>query len=352
MRGFEAGLMTVAKSHLRKSLNRDESALRRGKVWVPAPLWAVDPVAAGVDQRTLAMPEAFARFAAPPVFICGSARSGTTWTCDLFDRHPQVCAICESWLLSQTQGVTGVLAQPNWNPRVNERWRQGIDVPVGAVELVSYEEMVRDLGSLVAKWLANKARAEHRFLIAKEFLDVRATSILFPEARFVHVIRDGRNVALSMRRAGGSWNPSMGADMPIELHAEAWRRQLLNIRAHREYLGERYLEIRYEHMRADVVGAMRTLFDFARIPYDEALLERIRGQTELSSYAEGARRSGFRGGGGNHTWREVFSASDAFRFSRAAGDLLVELGYEDGRRWLLSRLQPRGRRAAVRQEAR
>lgn len=313
-------------------------------MWVHAPQKAVDPGAAGVDPDTLTMPDALARFAGPPVFICGCARSGTTWTFDIFDRHPEVCGVCESWLLSQDLGVAGVLSQPYWDTAEREGWRERLHVPIGAVEFVPYADMVRDLGALVAKWLVGAASEEHRFLVAKEPADVRATAILFPEARFIHVIRDGRDVALSMRRAADTWNPAFGAGLSMEFHAEAWRRQVENIRAHRDYLGARYLEVRYEDMQADPVEAIRTLYDFAQVPYDDALLNGIRGQTEISSYAEGARRSGFRGGGGNRTWRDVFSASDAFRFSRAAGDLLVELGYEEGRRWLVPRLLPIARR--------
>jgi hypothetical protein len=215
-----------------------------------------------------------------------------------------------------------------------------MEVPLGAVQLLPYEEMVQDLRDLVAKWLVRAARDEHRFLVAKEFLDVRAAAILFPEARFIHVIRDGRDVALSMRRSSETWNPTMGAGLPIELRAEGWRRQVELIRAHRESLGERYLEIRYEDMRADAVAAMRTMFEFSRIPYEDALLERIRQQTELSSYGEAALKSGFRGGGRNGGWRTKFTAREWIAFDRVAGELLTELGYERGRRWLAAKLLP------------
>lgn len=313
-------------------------------MWDPAPEQAVDPAVAGIDPARLTMPKALERFAAPPVFICGCARSGTTWTLDLFDRHPEVRAICESWIFSQTRGVTGLLAQPYWSEAEQEGWGKRVDMAFGAVQVLPYEQMVGDLAGLLAGWLAQSASEQHRFLVAKEPLDVGATAILFPQARFVHVIRDGRDVALSMRRASESWDPTMGVDLPIEFRAEAWRRQVRRIRAHREFLGDRYLEIRHEEMKADVVSAMRTLFDFAQIPYDDALLERIRGETELSRSDEAARRSGFRGGSRDGGWQQAFTHRDVFGFSRAAGDLLVELGYEDGRRWLVSSLRPGARR--------
>jgi hypothetical protein len=136
----------------------------------------------------------------------------------------------------------------------------------------------------------------------------------------------------------------MGVGLALEFRAEAWRRQVKRIRAHRELLGDRYLELRYEELKADPVRAMRTVFDFSQIPYDHGLLESIRGDTELERYGELARRTGFRGGSREGGWREQFSTRDRLRFSRAAGDLLVELGYEDGRRWLVP-----GLRAGTRQ---
>ena len=182
-----------------------------------------------------------------------------------------------------------------------------------------------------------------RYLVAKEPIDVRATSILFPEARFVHVVRDGRSVALSMRRASETWDPTMGVGLPMSVRADAWRRQVENIRAHRDALPDRYLEVRYETMRADPVAAIRTLFDFSGIEYDQDLALSISRSTDLSSYGETARRSGFRGGGEGRSWASEFSVRDAVGFHRAAGSLLLELGYEADRTWLRAPLSATGR---------
>jgi Sulfotransferase family len=303
-------------------------------MWVPAPQTVVEPTAAGVDPSELSSPTAFDRLAAPPVFLCGSARSGTTWTVDLFDRHSEVRAVCESWILCQTHGVTSILAQEYWDIRARQAWEERVDVPFGAVQLVSYDDVVRDVGDLVARWLVRDMPAEQRFLVAKEPLDVRAAAILFPDARFVHVIRDGRDVALSMRRASETWDPTMGVGLPMEFRAEAWRRQVEGIRMHRDSLGDRYFEIRYEDMRADPIASLRALFDFSEIPYDDRLLEDIRATTDLSSYGETSRKSGFRGGGSKRGWKSSFTRRERRGFDRVAGELLEELGYErDATRW-------------------
>jgi hypothetical protein len=176
-------------------------------------------------------------------------------------------------------------------------------------------------------------------------MDVHATAVMFPEARFIHVIRDGRDVALSMRRAPESWEPAMGVGLPMAWRAESWRRQVENVRAHRDFLGSRYVEIRFEDLRADVAAAAHALFDFSGIPYDDTVLERVRAGTELSSYSDAVRRHGFRGRGKVGGWQGGFTLRDAVGFNRAAGDLLIELGYERDKGWWRE-LLPRPLRAA------
>lgn len=302
-------------------------------IWIPTPRQVVGPEAAGVAWNELTMPSAFDRFTAPPLVICGSARSGTTWTLDLFERHPLVGTVCESWLLTQTDGLTALLTQPYWNPEIRRRWQERLDVPFGAVQLLTYREALKDLGDLLARWMVRACRPEHQFLVAKEPLDLEAAGVLFPTARFIHVVRDGRNVALSMRRASESWDPSMGVGQPMWLRAEAWKRQVDIVRRHRKWLGDRYLEIHYEDMVRAPRVAMKTLFDFGGIPYDDALLSEIDASTNLATYSDAVQASGFRGGGRGGDWRSQFSRADVIGFHRAATDLLVELGYESDRGW-------------------
>ncbi len=218
-----------------------------------------------------------------------------------------------------------------------------MDVPFGAIQLLPYEEVVRGLRDLVAGWLVRGMNDRHRYLVAKEPLDVVATSILFPEARVVHVVRDGRSVALSMKRASETWDPPMGVGLPMSVRAKAWRFQVENIRSHRDGLTDRYLEVRYETMRADPVAAVHTLFDFTGIEYEQDLALAISRSTDLSSYGGAARRSGFRGMGETRPWAREFSVRDAVGFHRTAGNLLVELGYEPDRRWLWAQLSATAR---------
>jgi hypothetical protein len=309
-----------------------------------APNRAIDPEAAGVGGRPRPMPEAFARLDAPPVFITGHARSGTSWTLDLFDRHPDVCAIFETWLLTQTHGITGVFTQAQWQPAFHEGQRDQLGVTPGVVQLLAYEEMTRELGELAARWLMRPVKPEQRFLVEKSPVDLAAADALFPEARFVHVIRDGRDVALSAENASESWDPGMRRSEPLAERGRRWRGEVDELRSFGPQLGDdRYFEVRFEDLKSDFQTHVRRLFDFAGVPSDDETLELVSRETQLSSYSDAARASGFRGKGRAGGWRERFGMLDALAFDRVAGDLLVDLGYAPDRRWWRGSIGRRGR---------
>jgi hypothetical protein len=294
----------------------------------------ISPELAGVARERLRMPEAFAPLAAPPVFITGHGRSGTTWTFDLFALHPEVCAIFETWLLGGRPSVVGVFRQPQWMPDYYSERVRDIGLEHCAVQLLPYEEMARELGELVAGWMMRAVQPGQRYLVEKGPLEIAAADAMFPEARVIHVLRDGRDVALSSANAARSWAPEMDAGRTIASFVGDWRAGVESIRAAGAPLGEqRYLEIRFEDLRADAAAAARRLFAFAGIPCDDELAQRIAAETSLSRYDPAVRESGFRGQGLAGGWRERLSRDEARAVDETAGDLLVDLGYERDRDW-------------------
>ena len=121
--------------------------------------------------------------------------------------------------------------------------------------------------------------------------------------------------------------------MPMNERAAHWRDSVLELREQGRRLGDRYLEVRFEQLKSNFRCEVHRLFEFAGVPLDDEMLERIREGTKVSSYGPYARASGFRGEGRVGGWRERFGVLEAMKFDRAAGDLLVELGYEPVRGW-------------------
>jgi hypothetical protein len=141
----------------------------------------------------------------------------------------------------------------------------------------------------------------------------------FPEARFVHLIRDGRDIALSMlaRRVDWMWKD-------VHECAVNWRRRVERGREAGAALGSRYLEVRYEALVERPNEVLECISDFAHLPFDKAMLD-------------------FRGlgsGGRTHEnttrpvtpklrdWRTEMKRSDVIVFERIAGRALDSHGYE------------------------
>src|SRR5262249_44051088 len=87
---------------------------------------------------------------------------------------------------------------------------------------------------------------------------------LLPEARFVHLIRDGRDVALSLKKV---WF-APGQDM--RTLAEYWSNLIQQTRAFGQQCPH-YLEIRYEQLVRHPADELQRICDFLEIEYDSRM---------------------------------------------------------------------------------
>jgi hypothetical protein len=151
---------------------------------------------------------------------------------------------------------------------------------------------------------------------------------LFPDAQFLHLVRDGRDAAVSfLRMPEGTFTRTWAHPTKVREFACLWR---VEVEAARE-LGRRvgagrYRQTRYEDLVADPVTVVREVCDFASLTFEPAMLEYAREvdvsakphqQRLLQAPTPGAR-----------DWRSELSVDDAHAFEAVAGELLAELGYE------------------------
>jgi hypothetical protein len=135
---------------------------------------------------------------------------------------------------------------------------------------------------------------------------------MFPTARIVHILRDGRDVALSMRNAS-----HLLVDRNWYFAARGWRRHVREGRRLGMELGAgRYLEIRYEDLVQRPLDAFAELRDFTGAGIDLPL-PRIGSRLEKLVKPDNAGK-----------WRTQIPDPALRTIERAAGDLLSELGYE------------------------
>lgn len=159
-------------------------------------------------------------------------------------------------------------------------------------------------------------------------LHVDLLARLFPEARFVHIIRDGRDVALSLTDL---WFAQRG----VGEAALFWKRRVLAGRTAGRRLGSmRYREVRYEDLVADPQTVVRGLCDFADLSFEPAMLEfSERGDEVVERTGDPAfhQRLLLPPTSGLRNWRTQMGGDDLAMFETLAGDVLDELGYERAR---------------------
>jgi hypothetical protein len=157
--------------------------------------------------------------------------------------------------------------------------------------------------------------------------NLRLLERLFPDALFVHLIRDGRDAALSFLEmprglVTETWmHPRTPADF-----ASQWGIEVAAARRLGRRVGTRYLEVRYEDLVADVESVLRRISAFAGLEHEPAMAE-YTGHVDVSAKPHQQRlleppTAGLR------DWRTQMQPADVAAFERVAGDLLSELGYE------------------------
>jgi hypothetical protein len=151
---------------------------------------------------------------------------------------------------------------------------------------------------------------------------------LFPDAQYVHLIRDGRDAALAFLDmpegvVTRTWaHPRSPAGFACEWKTEVSRARDLG----RRIGPARYLEIRYEDLVADTDGLVRSVCSFAGLPFDPEMLE-YAGAVDVSAKPHHQRllQPPTRG---VRDWRTQMSREDALAFEAVAGNVLADLGYE------------------------
>lgn len=146
----------------------------------------------------------------------------------------------------------------------------------------------------------------------------------FPEARFIHVVRDGRDVALAFTRL-------VREPVPFEA-AYTWRRFVEGaIRGGRSLGPTRYREVRYENLVADPERELRHVCDFIDLRFDETMLRYFeRADEVVADAARGKIHSNLSlpPTRGLRDWRSQMERRELVRFELLNGRTLERLGYE------------------------
>lgn len=274
----------------------------------------------------------------PYVFIVGAPRSGTTLLRRLVDAHPDIAITREThWITKMLEGEDAFSPDAPVTPELLRRLRAHPKFTRMEVDAAELDRMVlRDAPVSYAEFVTRTfdlyGEAHGKGLVGDKVPDyVRHIPLLhrlWPAARFVHLIRDGRDVALSMltrerfARRFATWEED-----PISTAALSWEQLVrLGREAGAELPLDRYYELRYESLVAEPAGECRKLCEFLGVPFDERILRFHEGRTREDPGRDA--KSAWRPiTPGLRSWRTEMADGEVERFEAAAGGLLGELGY-------------------------
>jgi hypothetical protein len=279
----------------------------------------------------------------PYFFVVGCPRSGTTLLRRMLDAHPRLAMMPREThfiprIYERRAGLTagGEVTPAVVDELLADRHFARLGVGREALERLLAREEPTSYASFVSRIFDMQGRARGTELVGDKtpgyVRQLPTLHALWPEARFVHLIRDGRDVCLSLlewrsgpRLAGrfSSW-----AEDPVSTTALWWEWHVRIGREDGAALGpERYRELRYDSLVADPAGECAELCDFLELPYDDAMLRYEEGR-EQRSWGRSLKGRWLPPTPGLRDWRSRMTADEVERFEAAAGALLDELGYE------------------------
>ncbi|HUJ10136.1 MAG TPA: sulfotransferase [Verrucomicrobiae bacterium] len=265
-----------------------------------------------------------------PFFIVGAPRSGTTLLRLMLNRHSRLCVPPESHFIVELYEKLGenVSRRQFWaalslHPRFLE-WK--LDAAAVRRKLDGVRCDWRSLWEVVFREYAQtkgKLRWGDKTPDYVEHLDLLHG--IFPDAQMIHIVRDGRDVACSLKET--PWYN--GSLMEI---ASLWRRTVTEGRVQGCVLGkEGYFEVLYRDLVREPERNLRAICRFLGERFEPDMLSYHRdAEQEIPRHRQAwhartkqpvsTKRIG--------RWRSELSATEVEQFESHCGQLLAELGCE------------------------
>ncbi len=240
----------------------------------------------------------------PPTFLVGAERSGTTLLRLMLDHHPEI-----SFQFEFELAVDFIPDEGGW-PDVAEYSRR-MSTNRGFLDSRYEIDPELDYPSLVRSFLEQKRQRDAKPRVgATVHRHFDRLLRVWPEARFVHIYRDGRDVARSCIAMGWAGNVWTGVARWIEAET-LWK----ELRA--RLSPDRYTEVRYETLIAEPESVLRGLCDFMGVPFDRAMFD----YAKTSTYEAPDPRLASQ-------WKRSLSPREIQLVESRIGDMLAERGYE------------------------
>jgi hypothetical protein len=280
----------------------------------------------------------------PYVFVVGCPRSGTTLLRRIGDAHPDLAVVRElHWLTRLWERRIGISPEGKVTRELVDELASDPRFPRMGLSTESVADLIEGGPPKHFARFVTDVFDRHGHLTGKRLVGektpgyvrrLRTLHSLWPEAKIVHLVRDGRDVALSVldwpraRRTVGRF-PTWDDD-PLTTTALWWEWHVRLGREAARLLGPgRYHELGYESLVAGPERECRRLCGFLGLTYDSAMLRFHEGRTRPTD-GRSAKKAWLPVTAGLRDWRDQMAPAAVARFEAAAGPLLDELGYPRG----------------------
>jgi Sulfotransferase family len=274
----------------------------------------------------------------PCLFVVGCARSGTTLLQRMLDAHPQLAVSNDPHFIHEGLRKSGGRDVP-LTPELVERVlacptlrRLGLsddEVRRASAGARTYGNFV---GAIYTTFASKRGKQLAGEKTARYVRYLPLLGAIFPWAKTLHIIRDGRDVALSTldwaRADRGPGRYRLWEEQPIAVCALSWRWHVTTGQRDGAARGPLlHREARYEDLVADPERTMRRIALFLELPFSPEMVTYHRGRAGDASGSTSKDRwlpptAGLR------DWRRQMAPRDVELFEAIAGDALAALGYE------------------------
>lgn len=238
-----------------------------------------------------------------PIFLVGAERSGSTLLRLMLDHHEQIAFHLESeYVVDRLRG--GV----SWPPL--EAFYEYLALQRTFVESnfridrsLSYPELVRSFLE------QRRQRVNKPIVGATVHRKFDQLPRIWPDARYLHLLRDGHDVAASAVNIGWAGNVWVGVERWIDAE-QTWDR----LRPHLS--PDRWFDVRYEDLIQDATGTLNRICEFIGVPFHEAMFDYARTSTYDLPDPKLINQ-----------WRRTLSDLEVQLIETRAGELLAEREY-------------------------
>jgi hypothetical protein len=277
----------------------------------------LDPVATVLNKRL--------------VFLVGVPRSGTTWLQLMLASSNLVVSVNETHLFSSY--MRSLFTEWTF-------WQKN-SRPIGLHEFIEdqeYLEMVRHFAcSIMMKILARKPAAEVILEKTPRHIKCWADIIkLFPDAYFLHLVRDPRSVVSSLLSANREWGKAWGSMDAVEW-CERWNEDLALAKLLEKNVAH-YMQVRYEDLQAVGIQTLSSVFSWMGVKVEPEECSRVfadhridnlkANKIEGAAWNLSAEPQGFFRLGETESWKRDLTPRQAYLIEKMCGRLMVELGYQ------------------------